>query len=378
MNQLTSRIKNIFSGYDWILVFTCLGLSSIGLISLFSTTQPIFLNFYKQMIWIGLGLLVMALFSSFDYRLFKVHFAPVLFLYFVGLASIISLYFVGSTVRGARSWIELGPLNIEPVEALKIVLILILAKYFSMRHVEMYRIRHVVVSGLYVLIPAALVLVHPDMGSFIILVALWGGILMVSGIKVKHLALLGLVAIVLMVFAWSSFLLPHQKARIVSFLNPNHDPYGSGYNSTQSIIAVASGGIWGKGLAQGTQSQLGYLPEAHTDFIYAAIVEEFGIFMALILLACYAIFFWRMLVISHRAADNFAKFFIVGISVIVAAQLVLNVGMNIGIMPITGLTLPFVSYGGSSLITLFMAMGIVQSINKRALQREPEQVFDLE
>lgn len=375
--SLRIRVKNIFEGYDWILVASSLGLVAIGLVSLFSTTQPFFVNFYKQLIWVVLGLFAMAVMSSFDYRLFKVHFSPVLFLYFIGLAGIVSLYFIGTTVNGARSWIALGPVNIEPVEPLKIILVLILAKYFSMRHAEIFRLRHTIISGAYVFIPAILVLFQPDFGSFAVLLALWGGILLVSGIKIKHLSVLALAGIILAVFAWSSFLLPHQKDRIITFMDPSHDPYGSGYNSIQSTIAVASGGLWGKGLAQGTQSQLGYLPEVQTDFIYAAIVEEFGIFMALAALLCYGVLFWRMLAISKGAADNFARFSAMGFSVIIAIQLIFNIGMNIGILPITGLTLPFISYGGSSLITLFVALGIAQSINKRSEQHSDEGILAL-
>ncbi|MEX0878030.1 MAG: rod shape-determining protein RodA [Candidatus Spechtbacterales bacterium] len=365
MNNFGKKLQ----GYDWVLFTASILLVVVGLVSLFSLSQPDLLNFYKQLVWLGLGVAVFFFFSSIDYRLLRLHFSPVLFLYALALVGLLIVYLFAPEVRGAKSWIPLGPINIEPVEPLKLILVFILAKYFSMRHVEIYRMHHIVVSGLYVFIPSALVLIQPDFGSFAILTVIWVGMMLVAGIKVKHLAVLGMVGIILASLAWSFMLQPYQKDRIHTFLNPTADPYGTGYNSIQSRVSVGSGGMWGKGFAQGTQSQLGFLPEAHTDFIFAAIIEEFGVVMSLAIILLYGVLFWRLFVISKYASDNFARLTIIGVSVMIIFQLFLNIAMSFGIAPITGLPLPFVSYGGSSLLTLFLALGIVQSIYRHSTFR---------
>jgi len=368
-----SNIGKKFQGYDWVLFTASILLVVVGLVSLFSLSQPDLVNFYKQLVWLGLGVSVFFFFSSIDYRLLRLHFSPVLFLYAIVLAGLLAVYLFAPEVRGAKSWIPLGPINIEPVEPLKLILIFILAKYFSMRHVEIYRMHHIIVSGLYVFIPSVLVLMQPDFGSFAILTAIWVGMMLVAGIKVKHLAVLGVAGLILSVMAWSFMLHDYQKDRVMTFINPTADPYGTGYNSIQSRISAGSGGMWGKGFAQGTQSQLGFLPEAHTDFIFAAITEEFGVVMSLAIILLYGVLFWRLFVISRYASDNFARLTIIGVSVMIIFQLFLNIAMSFGIAPITGLPLPFVSYGGSSLLMLFIALGIVQSTYRHSVLRGVEE-----
>ncbi|MEX0870133.1 MAG: rod shape-determining protein RodA [Candidatus Spechtbacterales bacterium] len=363
---MNSKIKKILRGHDWILFSASVLLVVMGLISLFSTTQPELSNFYKQIMWLLVGVALFFVFSSIDYRLFRVHFSPVLFLYFIGILGLLAVHFFGTSIRGGTRWLALGPVHIEPVEILKIILVLILAKYFSMRHVELYRWRHIAISGFYILIPAALVLMQPDLGSFSILAAIWLGMILVSGIKFKHLAVICIIGLLILMPAWAFMIEDYQKARVVSFMNPELDPHGAGYNALQAITATASGGLWGKGIAQGTQSQLGFLPEAHTDFIFAALAEEFGVFMISVVLILYAVLFWRMMIITFNAEDNFARLAVVGFSVIIILQVFLHSAMSLGLVPITGLTLPFISYGGSSLVTLFIALGIVQSINRQS------------
>jgi len=350
--------------YDWVLLGSALGLSALGLISLFSTTQPELSQFFKQIAWVVFGIILFIIFSSLDYRLFRAHFSPVVFLYGLAIAGLLLVAFFSSPVRGAQSWLALGPINIEPVEPLKVILILILAKYFSMRHVEMYRIKHIVVSGIYILIPSALVLLQPDLGSFLILGLIWAGIIIISGVKIKHLFALALLSALVSVLAWSFFLADYQKDRITSFLNPEYDPYGSGYNSIQSVVAVGSGGFWGKGLQQGTQTQLGFLPEAHTDFAYASIAEELGIIATIMIIFLFSALFWRLMKMTHAVGDNFARMYLAGLIIMIASQSILNIAMALGLLPIAGLPLPFVSYGGSSIMTLFIALGIAQNIYK--------------
>ena len=362
-------IRDIFKNNDWLLFFTAITLTAIGLVSLYSTTQYSYINFFsKQLVWLALSIVLFFIFSSIDYRFFKVHFFPIIALYFLELLGLIAVFLFGDSVRGAQSWISLGPINIEPVEPLKIILILIFAKYFFGRHVEIYRIKHIVVSGIYVFLPSVLVLLQPDIGSFLMLVVIWLGITIVSGIKLKHILALVLIGCILSVLAWSFLLLDYQKARILTFLNPYLDPYGAGYNSIQSSVAVGSGGFWGKGLGNGTQSQLGFLPEAHTDFIFSSITEELGIVIAAIVLILYSLLFYRMMRITQKASDNFARLTAVGISIMIIFQALFNISMAIGLMPITGLTLPFVSYGGSSLLTVFLSIGILNSIHKNSIE----------
>jgi len=358
-----------FKNTAWSLLATSVALSFIGLVSIYSTTQNKGGDFFlKQIIWLIIGLALFFIFSSIDYRFFKTHFAPVLFLYFIGIATLFIVYLFGVEIRATQRWADLGFIVIQPVEPLKIIFILILAKYFSQRHVEMYKLKHVIITGFYLLLPSVFIILQPDFGSFMILALIWFGIIVISGIKLKHFMILVLFAAFLAVFAWGFVLADYQKARISNFLNPQMDPYGAGYNSRQALIAIGSGGLWGNGIFQGTQSQLGFLPEAHTDFIYSAIVEELGAIVGVLILILYGFIFFKMLAIAKKAPDNFAKLLTIGIGMMFVLQVGLNVGMTLGIVPITGLTLPLVSYGGSSLLTVYIALGIINSIYKNSTE----------
>lgn len=362
-------IKHILEQNDYILFISALVLSSIGLLSLFSTSRYGQTNFFtRQLLWLALGVAIFFIFSSIDYRFFKVHFSPVLILYLLGILGLTFVYIFGSSVRGAQSWITLGPLNIEPVEPLKIILILILSKYFLERHVEIYHIKHIIISGIYVLLPATLVIIQPDLGSFLVLMFIWMGMIIISGIRLRHFLILVLIAIILVSLSWSFFLVDYQKDRILTFINPQLDPYGAGYNSIQSLVAIGSGGMLGKGIGNGTQSQLGFLPEAHTDFIFASIVEELGLVTAIAILSLYALIFFRIMKIIQKASDNLGRLIAIGVAIMIFVQISLNISMTLGLVPITGLTLPLISYGGSSLITTFLALGILNSIHRNSTE----------
>jgi rod shape determining protein RodA len=366
MQGIGFKLKNTLRGHDWILNSAVLALIVIGLVSLFSTSGPTFTNFYKQLLWLGLGISIFLFLSATDYRFFRVHFSPVMALYFFSFILLVLVAFVGTDVRGSQRWLDLGPINIKPVELLKITLVLILAKYFSGRHAEIYRLRHIIISAFYVLIPSILILMQPSLGSFILLWLIWAGIVILSGIKLKHFAALAILTVVVAILAWGFVLADYQKARVTSFLNPEADPYGASYNAKQSLVAIGSASFLGKGLLQGTQSQLGFLPEAHTDFIFSAIVEELGVLFGLVILMLYSILFWRFAKTIGRASDNFARFAVGGFAIMLFIQIVLNITIALGLMPITGLTLPLISYGGSSLIVSLALLGIVQSINKNS------------
>jgi len=224
---------------------------------------------------------------------------------------------------------------------------------------------HIVVSGIYTGLVTVLVFFQPDLGSAMVLVFLWIGIMIIAGIKWKQLLLLFLLGAILFGIAWMVVLKPYQKDRITSFLNPYLDPKGTGYHRIQSMIAIGSGQLFGRGLGHGPQSQLNFLPEQHTDFIFASIAEEWGFVGLLIVFILYFLMFWRMIKIALLAPNNFARLFCVGFSIILIFHILVNIGMNLGVLPIAGISLPFVSYGGSNLLINFVMLGIVQSIAVR-------------
>ena len=254
----------------------------------------------------------------------------------------------------------------------KVVLILILAKYFSRRHVEIANIKHVIISGLYAFIPFFLVFLQPDFGTAMIILLIWFGMILVSGISKKHLFVVIGGGIVIFFLLWTFVFATYQKARISSFLDPLSDIQGTGYNAYQSTIAVGSGQFFGKGVGYGTQSRLQFLPEYETDFIFAAFSEEWGFVGSMIILLCYMLVIWRILGSARRGSSNFETLFGVGVAVMFFSHIAINVGMNIGLMPVTGITLPFMSQGGSHLLAEFAALGILMSMRKdsRAIHRD--------
>lgn len=366
-------LKPLFGGHDWVLNITCLFLFCIGLLSLFSTSTP---QFEKQIIWICIGIIVFIITSSIDYRIFSVHSFPAVALYSASVIGVMAVYIVGITSQGSGRWIDFGFFWVEPVESLKIALILILSKYFYQRHIAMHRLRNLLIPGVYLLLPGLLVFSHPDLGSFIVLTAIWFGVLFVAGIKLKHTVAIFIIGSLFAIFSWFFLLYDYQKTRILSFLDPLGDPLGSNYNVIQSIIATSSGGLWGKGLGGGTQSQLGFLPEASTDFIYAAIIEEMGIIVGIFILVLFGILLWRLFKISTSTQNDFARLAISGIMFMLCVQIFINIGTVIGLLPVTGLTLPLISYGGSSVVTICAALGLAQSVNRHTKKSQHSSFID--
>jgi rod shape determining protein RodA len=231
-----------------------------------------------------------------------------------------------------------------------------------MRHIEMYRIKHILLSGAYFLAPSILLFFQPDLGSVLILAALWAGILIVSGIKIRHFLILCFCFLLILIFSWFFLLREYQKERIISFLQPQLEPLGMGWSQTQAKIAIGSGGIFGKGIGKGSQTQYGFLPEPQTDFIFAALAEETGLIGVSVLLFLFSVFLWRVFKIALLAQTNFPRLFSVGFAILLISQIFIHIGMNLGILPIIGISLPLVSYGGSSLIATLIGLGILQSI----------------
>ncbi len=321
-------------------------------------------NFFsRQIIWIIVSLIIFYIVSRIDFRVLKRTYVIVA-LYFLSIASLLSLFVFGTITNGAKSWIHLGFFSVQPSDPAKIILILLLAKYFSRRHMEIANIRHILVSGIYAFIPFALVVLSPDFGSAMTMFFIWFGMVLFSGISKKHLALVFLMAAIAFAGAWNLAFKDYQKKRILNFLNPTADVRGSGYNARQAMITVGSGEIFGKGIGYGTQSRLQFLPEYQTDFIFAAFSEEWGFVGILILFTCFGIIIFRTLYSSSKGETNFEILFGIGLAMFFMAHLTINIGMNIGLMPVTGIPVPFMSYGGSHLLTEFVGLGLLMSMSK--------------
>ena len=349
--------------YDWLLLGAILLLMALGLMSLFSLsgTSP-FPYFERQLIWVGVGIFLLIISSLIDFRLFKTQGYAALLFYAIVILLLLLVLLINSKIRGVEAWLKIGELVIQPVELAKLALIILLAKFFSKRHIEIYRIQHLAISALYLSLPTFLVLLQPDLGSALILGSIWVAMVVFSGMKLRHFFLLLILVAMLFLSAWGFMLKPYQKARIISFLNPYKDPKGAGYQMLQSMIAVGSGRLWGKGLGYGSQTHLHFLPEAETDFIFAAYAEEWGFIGVAAMLGLFFFVLWRILAIGMAVSDNFSRLYTLGFAALVFVQGFIHIGMNMGLMPVTGLTLPFVSYGGSSLVTLLMGVGILQNI----------------
>ena len=355
---------------DWMLLFFALPITFAGLVTMQSYgSGSIF--FYRQLTWISVAVVVFFACSFIDVSILKK--TKVLVAMFASCIGLLLLIFVaGHTSNGAKSWFALGGFSIQPSDFLKIVLILILAKYFSRRHVAIGQVKHLLISAAYMLLPFLLIFLEPDFGTAAIVGIIWLGMALVAGIKKRHLVLLFGIGVIAFVLLWSFVFKAYQKDRIATFLNPLHDIHGAGYNVHQAMIAVGSGGVLGKGVGYGTQSRLRYLPEYQTDFIFAAFAEEWGFIGAMLLLILYGLLLARILALAMHGAGNFESLFAAGVMIMFISHLLINMGMNMGIVPVTGITLPFMSYGGSHLIMEFAALGILSAMRQGTRPIHPE------
>ncbi len=360
MRPLINHIKKL----DWLLIFSSLFLLGIGLTSIYSSSlgRGDFINFKKQLIFGSIGLLLMFALSFINWRALRDDPHFILVLYFFCILALVGLFFFSPEIRGVKKWYKLGPVSIDPIEFVKIILIILLAKYFSTRHIEMYRIRHIFLSGFYVFLPSALIFFQPDLGSVLILLALWIGVLVISGIKLNHFFILVFCGILIFSFAWIFLMKDYQKERIISFIQPHLEPLGIGWSQQQAKIAIGSGGLFGQGFTKGSQARYGFLPEPQTDFIFAAIAEEFGFIGVLVMLFLFLILLWRIIKIAFLSQSNFPRLFSVGLAILLLSQIFIHIGMNLALLPIIGIPLPLVSYGGSNLIAIFIGLGILESI----------------
>ena len=367
------QLKTLFSGFDSVLFFSMLGLSLMGLVTMYSHVgDNTFFN--RQLIWIVLAIVVLFVAMIPDYRFLRGG-NIAFFFYLIVVSLLVAVLFFGEITLGAQSRFDLGFFSLQPSDPAKLILIIVLAKYFAKRHELIGDFRHILVSGTYALIVFGLVFIQPDFGSAVILFFVWLGMVLVSGIKLRHLATVFLLGIVAFVAMWQFVFLDYQKQRILTFVDPLSDIQGAGYNAYQSTVAIGSGEVFGKGIGYGTQSKLLFLPEYETDFIFAAFAEEWGLIGVLVLFVLFSVVVYRLLTHAIAGDTNFERLFASGVCIFLIAHFFVHIGMNIGLLPVTGTTIPFLSYGGSHLLTEFLAVGMVMGMRRYApLDYQPDEV----
>jgi rod shape determining protein RodA len=355
-------LRTLFGGFDWILVGAALTLTFFGLVTMFTFSgDNLFFN--RQLLWIGLSIILMLAAMIPDYRFLRVG-NTTFVIYVLTFLSLILVMFIGEVTLGARSRVDFWLFSLQPSDPAKLVLIAVLAKYFSKRHELIGDFRHIIISGLYAFGFFGIVFIQPDFGTAMILFFVWFGMILVAGIKIRHLLAVFLLGALAFGGLWQFVFLDYQKERIATFLDPLADIQGAGYNAYQSTIAVGSGQIFGKGVGYGTQSKLSFLPEYETDFIFAAFAEEWGLVGVLVLFTLFGVVIWRLLRHAVLGATNFERLFATGVAILFTSHFFVHIGMNIGLLPVTGTTVPFLSYGGSHLITEFLGIGIVMAMRR--------------
>jgi rod shape determining protein RodA len=317
--------------------------------------------------WSGIATVAFIGATAFDYRWFKTLAWPV---YGLQLGLLVLTLLIGDGVGGSARWVTFGPFTFQFSELAKILMIIVLAQYLASREGRLDSLRTILGACLLVGPPWILVMLQPDLGTSLVFAAILAGMLWMSGASMKWLAALAATVVAMIPIAWTYVLLDYQKQRLTSFLDPNLDITGAGYQLHQSQIAVGSGGLFGKGLTNGTQTQGDFLPVQTTDFVFSVLAEELGFIGALVMFVLFTLLLFRVLVSGWRSRDPFGTLFAAGLASMVLFQLVVNVGMVMGIMPITGIPLPFVTHGGASLVSLAIGLGILQSINIRQTRAE--------
>lgn len=358
---------NKFLKIDWVLLLAATLLLGVGLAVLYSIsmanpdTEGLSI-FWRQVIFVAMGTGAMFFFAFSNYQSLKSQSTAV---YFATLLVLLLVLIFGRNIRGTSGWIGIGSFHIQPVELAKLSLIIFLASFISQKKMELGETGRLVASFILCGVMIFLVIKQPDFGSAMVLTGILLGMTLVSGVSAQKLVIIFSAGLIIATASWFN-MQPYQKDRILNLIKPGStDLRGAGYNVNQSMIAVGSGGLVGKGIGHGSQSQLNFLPEKHTDFIFASIAEELGLLGSLFVIGLYGIMFYRMRLIAMSAPDNFGFLVAIGIMLMFFVQVWENIGMNIGIMPVTGIPLPLLSYGGSSLIVVMASIGILSSISSR-------------
>jgi rod shape determining protein RodA len=360
MNKILLYLKKL----DWILFFSVALLMSFGLVEIYSIALSHggdnLDNFHKQILFVVIGIVITLGLCFIDFNNYS-SFGNLLYAF--GFLLLLGVLFFGKVVRGTRGWYDIfGAMSLQPVEFAKIILIIFLAKYFSSNNIHVSPLKHLAITGISTLGFVLLVLKQPDFGSALLLLAIWVAMLMFSGFKKKYILLLVIAGLMLFSSAWFFFFKDYQKERIMTFLHPDTGSLEEGYNIKQATIAIGAGGLIGRGVGFGSQSQLKFLPESQNDFIFAVISEELGFLGVCLVLGFFSIFYLRLIKSAHNSNNNFGIYFLLGSGALIFIEMFINIGMNIGLLPVVGISLPFLSYGGSAIMASMILMGISQNI----------------
>jgi rod shape determining protein RodA len=369
LHGIAGRASAATAGFDPQLVIYSGLLAGMGLVmaytnSVNSVASPLSVGstFTRGLVWAALALVAFVVASAVDYRWLKGFAWP---LYFVNIGLLLLSLAVGSGVGGSARWITIFGMQFQFSELAKILMAIVLASFLAGREGRISNLSTILGAGLLVVPPLVLVALQPDLGTALVFAAILAGSLFMAGASLRWLAVLAAVIVAAAPFAWTYLLRDYQKQRLISFLDPAADPQGSGYHVIQSTIAVGSGGLFGKGLTNSTQNQLDFLPVETTDFVFAVLAEELGFVGAIVVFVLFVLLLWRVLLAAWRSEDVFGLAFGGAIASMILFQLLVNVGMVLGIMPVTGIPLPFVTHGGASLISIGIGLGIMESINLR-------------
>lgn len=365
--------RRLLFSFDWVLLFLVLSISLIGVLNLYSAGyslanlhgKPLYM---RQGYWIMIGLVFMVICFCIDYH-FIGRYAYII--YAISIILLILVFLYGSAVHGSQRWLVIGRFSFQPSEIVKLTVILALAKYFDDNKInESYNLRELLLPFLIVLLPFLLILRQPDLGTALILIVLFLSMAIFIGVKRSSIVSSAIGGIVLVPLCWN-FLRDYQKERILAFLNPERDPLGSGYHVIQSMIAIGSGGILGKGFLKGTQTQLKFLPEQQTDFVFSVFAEEWGFLGGTVLMIIFlALVLWGLNV-ARNSRDLLGVLIAFGVTMLVFWEVFINIGMVLGILPVVGLPLPFLSYGGSSMVVLMAGIGLVMNVSMRRFVLQP-------
>ncbi len=356
--------RRFFQNISWSLILLTFILTAFGLMEIFSATYTYnsFLYFKKQLIWWGISICGMIFFMCFNYQILKEY---AYILYALTLILLVLVLIIGKKSMGAQRWLNLGFINFQPSELLKLTTIVIIAKYFDeIQENRSFTLIELLKPVIMVLIPVLLVIKQPDLGSGLLILFVAVSMFLFVGIKKSTFIKILIFSVIFIPFSWH-FLKDYQKKRILTFIFPERDPLGAGYHIIQSKIAIGSGKIFGKGYLKGTQNKLAFLPEHHTDFIFSVIGEELGLIGCLLLIFVFFLFLVNGLNIAKNSKDSFGSLLVVGIMFLFFWQFFINIGMVIGLLPVVGIPLPFISYGGTSLFISYCLVGLVLNVNMR-------------
>ena len=361
--------RRLFFHIDWALLSALLAISAIGVAMIYSTTYVLGPDgghagpqVRTQIVALVLGVIALLVFLAIDYRMLAEH---SLFIYLGLCALLLFVLLKGSTQFGAQRWIAIGPLNLQPSEFGRLALALILAMYFGENRRGARNTGDLVVAGLFTLVPLLLIAKQPDLGTAVTLLPVLFGAAYLAGLRMRLLAVVALAGVLIAPLAWTFALKDYQKSRIQTFIDPSQDPRGAGYQTIQARITVGSGGLTGKGFMQGTQNQYKFLPVAHNDFIFSVLAEEQGFIGVLVVLGLYLFVIHRSLEAARLAKDRLGAYLVAGIIAGFSFQVIYNIAMSVGLAPVKGITLPLMSYGGSSLIATMATFGLILNVRMR-------------